>query len=581
MKLFINLLLIIYLICGVQSDLSVIVQSPFGQIKGIRSTANNNQSYVKFRGIPYALPPVGGLRFAKPVPHPKLKTGEQFDATLQPFACLQNKIYLQPGEEMSEDCLILNIFVKDVNKYQRKPRKVIVFIHGGGFFSGSSLPYQPTSFVTENDIIVVTINYRLGLLGFLSTENEASLGNYGMWDQVLAIKWVKDNIASFGGDPEDVAIVGQSAGSACVSLLSLSPAAKGLFTKVFPITSTATSTYAKYVNAKSDALQAAKSLNCWSGDLDENIDIEQGKTIIECLRTRPATDIIVNALNFSARKLVSPRVDGDFLPGSPSKLLTDDKYLDSIGFYNRSYLTTLNNNVLSAIEDFVGPDRSSLLSRYNLSKVEKTKLWESIKTETFKDHVGRRLDLVDPSPELVSFVEDWYERRFPGDMAFFSFLADTYFNIPTFDWVNALSRRPKTKSWLLYFNHYPRYIKGTERGIVYGVVLSYWLDLPLDIAASFTNATFEGGFDEEDKKLKQIFTPLVVDFITCGNPSKSLKIPGGWPKYSTDGDDYLDFNPYPSIQQKLLREKREFWNNLVPRFVMGSKKECNDRRIKY
>ena len=110
-------------------------------------------------------------------------------------------------------------------------KSVMIWIHGGGFTEGSAIPYVPSELVTENDVIVVVIQYRLSILGFLSSGDDVAPGNYGLMDQTLAIRWVKDNIRAFGGDPDSMTIFGESAGAASVGYQLLSPMSRGLFSR--------------------------------------------------------------------------------------------------------------------------------------------------------------------------------------------------------------------------------------------------------------------------------------------------------------------------------------------------------------
>ncbi|EDO25969.1 predicted protein, partial [Nematostella vectensis] len=129
---------------------------------------------------------------------------------------------------MSEDCLFLNVF-RPAGTKATKDLPVMVFIHGGGYYRGSGDVYDGTPLAAYNDVIVVTMNYRLGLLGFLHVAGTDVTGNYAMYDQILALKWVQQHIGCFGGDPSQVTLFGQSAGGASVLLLTLSPLSKGLF----------------------------------------------------------------------------------------------------------------------------------------------------------------------------------------------------------------------------------------------------------------------------------------------------------------------------------------------------------------
>ena len=185
-----------------------------------------------FKGIPYAAPPVGALRWKAPQPAAAwtgVRKADAFGAR-----CPQVKVWddMVFRDEMSEDCLYLNVWTPA----DAKKLPVMVWIHGGGFVAGSaSEPRQDGERLAGKGVVVVSLNYRLGVFGFLAhpeltkeSPRHAS-GNYGMLDQVAALQWVKANIAAFGGDPGNVTIFGESAGSFAVSALMASPAAKGLF----------------------------------------------------------------------------------------------------------------------------------------------------------------------------------------------------------------------------------------------------------------------------------------------------------------------------------------------------------------
>ncbi|XP_052071092.1 carboxylesterase 1F-like [Mytilus californianus] len=190
-------------------------------------------NYNEFRNIPFAKPPVGGLRFHQPVPYGSWS--DIYDATRFGPSCIQsvNGIVDQyvPNTNTSEDCLVLNIYVPS-GFSESNAKSVIIWVHGGGYYLGQGMFYDGSYLSGIGDVIVVTINYRLGVFGFFSTMDDVALGNYGLWDQQMAIKWVHDNIESFGGDPNSVTIAGQSAGAFSVALQALNPANKGLFHRV-------------------------------------------------------------------------------------------------------------------------------------------------------------------------------------------------------------------------------------------------------------------------------------------------------------------------------------------------------------
>lgn len=213
-----------------------VVRTQSGRISGLQ------EGDVRiFKGVPFAAPPVGELRWRAPQPVQPWEDVRECTA-FPPSAMQPNPVpfamwtqeFITPAEPMSEDCLYLNIWTTAQNAREKRP--VFVWIHGGGFLSGSgACPVYDGEEMAKKGVVYVTINYRLGLFGFLahpelSTEsgNSAS-GNYALLDQIAALKWVKENIAAFGGDPNNVTISGQSAGSMSVNALMASPLAKGLF----------------------------------------------------------------------------------------------------------------------------------------------------------------------------------------------------------------------------------------------------------------------------------------------------------------------------------------------------------------
>ncbi|CAH1958123.1 unnamed protein product [Acanthoscelides obtectus] len=204
----------------------VIITTPLGKINGTTTTSRLGRTIYSFRGIRYAEPPIGELRFQPPKPKSPWK--DVYDATEDGPVCPQ------PTESpQSEDCLILNVYTTKLPEANRNPKRpVIVYIHAGGFYSvGSSSVWTGPNYYLDQDIVLVTVNYRLATLGFLSTGTKEAPGNNGMKDQVEALKWIKKNIASFGGDPDSVTIQGYSAGGFSAILHMISPMSQGLFHK--------------------------------------------------------------------------------------------------------------------------------------------------------------------------------------------------------------------------------------------------------------------------------------------------------------------------------------------------------------
>ncbi|XP_076649642.1 para-nitrobenzyl esterase-like [Halictus rubicundus] len=209
---------------------TVVIETELGPVVGYdQKTLYRQVSYSTFKGIGYAQPPIGHLRYKPPVP--KTPWTEVFEATEEGPTCPQyDTAFLKNTYMGDEDCLHLNVYtpVLDFNSTVKYP--VMVWIYGGGFAQGykNQSLYGPDLFIEEGVIMVVP-NYRLGALGFLNLGHPDAHGNAGMMDQVMALKWVQKNIAKFGGDPNNVTVFGESAGSSSVILHELSPQSKGLY----------------------------------------------------------------------------------------------------------------------------------------------------------------------------------------------------------------------------------------------------------------------------------------------------------------------------------------------------------------
>uniref|UniRef100_V5GUX3 Esterase n=1 Tax=Anoplophora glabripennis TaxID=217634 RepID=V5GUX3_ANOGL len=267
-----------------------------GKVRGKISTDFEGNHFYSFQGIPYAKPPLGNLRFKAPEP-PEIWNGI-LDATENGNECYaRNNTYSR-----SEDCLFINVFTKEIQAKRLRP--VMFWIHGGGFTTGSShsVIYGPEYLVTQ-DVVLVTFNYRLGVLGFLSLE-DITLGvpgNAGLKDMVMALQWVQSNIRDFSGDPNNVTIFGESAGGASVNLLMLSPMAKGLFHKAIA--------------------QSGCALNGWARGKKHSIHLLAEKLGIESTNDRVILEqlqkVSIEDLSNAANKLVDPFYVGKIRPFGP------------------------------------------------------------------------------------------------------------------------------------------------------------------------------------------------------------------------------------------------------------------------
>ncbi len=270
-----------------------------------------------FLGIPYAAPPVGELRWKPPAPATKwsgVREAVNFGARCMQGPIYSDMVFRDVGP--SEDCLTLNVWTPAQATAKKLP--VMVWIYGGGFQAGStSEPRQDGEFLAQRGVVVVSVNYRLGVFGFfvlpeLAAESgHDSAGNYGLMDQAAALAWVHRNIAVFGGDPDNVTVFGESAGASSVSALMASPVAAGLFVKAIGESGSA---FAKATSPMKTLAQREES--------DANFaKASLGSASLKDLRAISAQKVLDAALKKEDAELrFSPSVDGYFLPESVSAI---------------------------------------------------------------------------------------------------------------------------------------------------------------------------------------------------------------------------------------------------------------------
>ncbi len=310
--IYVAVILFMFACSGSQSKYSILdttVQVESGQLKGL---INDEGTVVAFKGVPYAAPPVGDLRWKEP--QPPLPWEGVRDASEFCASCIQNRAFSRDPwteefmvqDSISEDCLFLNIWTSAKSAEDNLP--VLVYIHGGGLTEGSgSIDVYDGEELSKKGIIVITINYRLGALGFLAhpgltAESSHNVsGNYGYLDQLAALKWIQKNITSFGGDPSRVTIAGQSAGAASVNALINSPLAAGLFHRSITQSGTSFSSGPMRARMMSDAERQG-----------EEFARSKGASSIADLRDVPAMEIIARDTSQPRLGFFGGVIDGYF-----------------------------------------------------------------------------------------------------------------------------------------------------------------------------------------------------------------------------------------------------------------------------
>ncbi|XP_052071187.1 fatty acyl-CoA hydrolase precursor, medium chain-like [Mytilus californianus] len=321
------LLMLSLTVVTVLGQSTITVNTRLGVLTGVASSVNDgNTSYQLriYRNIPYAKPPVGQLRFKEPVPYGKWSGN--LDATQFGPSCVQlpspSVNQFLPNLNQSEDCLQLNIYAP-VNASSSSKKSVMVWIHGGGYSSGQAMLYDASYLSALGDVVVVTVNYRLHILGFFSTSDSVAPGNYGLWDQKLAIQWVHDNIDQYGGDSCSVTIFGESAGGFSVALQAINPNNTGLFQRVIAQSGVSNTLLATSPIPRLTAKALANDLDCSDALTSDTMS---------CLRNKSVDEIRGSLLTLTKQFYLTPDihiyiafapvVDNKFLIDTPQNIIS-------------------------------------------------------------------------------------------------------------------------------------------------------------------------------------------------------------------------------------------------------------------
>lgn len=536
------------------------IQLPVGRVQGVDKQAQASlKSYIAFYGIPFAQPPVNELRF-KP-PQPFSGTGPNVVISSDKFrpACLQ--IWPDPSKVMAEDCLYLNVFTPpDLSK----PRKVMFWVHGGAFQNGDATQYVPSQLVTDDDVIVVTTQYRLGIFGFLTSQNGD--GNNGLRDQIMALKWTKDNIQSFGGDPNDITIFGESAGAASVSFLALSPITKGLFTKAVMQSGTALSGWALnrhpsvILDAVSDKLGCTASLFYlfWFRKISSTDKIKciKNKTVSELLSAGKQTPTIAESLNPDRQFL--PVIDGEIIPQSPESLLANVSYLRSTGVLDRGYMMGCTNNEgLILFTDLLTPAKISNFTSA-ASAEEFIRMGSNLMSPN-KPIGADKMDLL--------YYQYSYPRENDGHTSLQNLLditTDTLFAVPTVQMARALTQASNSTTVYMYlFDHNPQLLQpdGLLKGSMHGLDLSYEFDLS---EISRLQSVYALPPQPSEKNLTELFLTAMSQFAKTGNPvGPPGKEPQVWSPYDRRDEHFFRLSLTPKADQHLFAKRMALWTDFV------------------
>jgi len=521
-----------------------------GLLRGVKSTSAAGAVYHSFKGIPYAKPPLGPLRFQPSLSHPGWEG--VLDASAHGSHCLQFSPRLNNTKEGSEDCLFANVYVPQSARPEKEGGglPVMVFIHGGSFTSGDGDEFfRGPKYFMDNGVVLVTFNYRLGPFGFFTTHDSNAPGNYGLLDQVSLLKWVQGNIASFGGDRDKVTIFGISAGGSSVSLLVMSPLSKGLFHRAISQSGAGISNLAASGRDKGSAQEFAKLLNCSTPD---NADL------VECVRSVSADDLInvVGVLGLDPI-FFTPRVDAEasypFLPRDPRKIL------ESGDFNLVPWMHGLTEEEGAFFVQFVlanEPIKRGLLARHPAA-------WGGLADVT-GPAVSRILDCKADGQEVAARVMDFNVGQGPfgldNPLPIARTVGDRYFVVPVSEEIRLASAHTPVYKWVL--NHkgpgrltfaslYGR--EGPGLGVTHTEDRLYLFNNDLSAIPPRDSPAYT---------MIRFMVDLWTNFARTGLPtSQVLNLPN-WPAYNEQTQRHMNLNLEPSLGERLFEKRIQFWQSL-------------------
>ncbi|XP_078689312.1 carboxylesterase 5A-like [Branchiostoma floridae x Branchiostoma belcheri] len=545
------------------------VTTKTGPLRGTVTFATDlpDTPVYSFLGVPYATPPEGELRFQ--APRPAQSWTDERDATQYGPHCAQDidllfsKFYpvRPPHNTTSEDCLYLNVFTTALGT-KETGLPVLVWFHGGGLSFGTGALYPGTALSAHQDLVVVTVNYRLGAFGFLSTGDEHAPGNYGLLDQVEALKWVRDNIQSFGGDPESVTIAGQFGGGVSVSYHLLSPVSSGLFRRAISHSGVATTfPHAEYVKPHNEFVSQAKAVEC-------KRHAKKTEHILECLRSKESDDFVTSRKGEILARCL-PSTDGTFLTDSPRNLLKKRE------FTKVDYLLGVN----SAEFGHVLPSLMSTEFGKGKSLKEVTTILIGYANILYGG--AKRL------AEMHEVLKKEYLSELSRDpreveKVFTDLQSDTLFIAPTADMADRMAAAG-ANVYLYEFRHRLSFHRwGTKSsGAEHGDELPLLFGVPFMTFSDPNNSGNELSFTEEEAGLSLDMMAYWGNFVRTGDPSNPAGAPEPrdlptWPAYTPDVTAYLKLDVTSSADVGLRRRQVTLWNKILPEMADDDATEDKD-----
>merc|ERR1711970_284521 len=575
------LLLSTLLVISIRSAASVTAK--YGHVRGSQREyhgLHKNGSFHSFQGIPYAVAPVGSLRFKDPVPW---VLDEDLDVSGGPPAvCPQPNIFDPQARGITgdEDCLFLNIYTEEVpttglKNMELKP--VMFFIHGGGFVMGSGAALGDGSgadFLPESGMVVVTINYRLGAFGFLAIEGSTITGNQGMKDQVLAMRWVKENIANFGGDPGRITISGESAGAISVHAHVLSPMAKNedLFQKAIAFSGS----MLMLPDFQQPLTQSKELFHHLCKTKDDEIP---DNLETSCLYSLSAESFVEEFLVGLSTSRLSPREQmekSDEVSDMFVFFVTIDDWADE-PFFPSHPITILHNQQQKMVPFMTGINKDE--GAMNIAPHWKNMDPEDNQLAEFWGKIGAQSLFLHPK-KSITFDDELNARMiakfYVGEggikrenkQGLMDMFTDAWFAYPNTEAVklHAKASAPVYNYVMSYrgsASFAPLFAMGDPAAAKEDFGVAHADDLMYLFRVRFGN--FSSINTEDDEKFVEIWQQLIVNFARYGDPTPvSLENIPNWPtaQNSRDACVYMDIGLKPEEKHRMFAERMQFWNKL-------------------
>merc|ERR1711936_127741 len=546
---------------GDSRDLQTVIKLPTGEIQGKLLQSRNGIQFASFEGVPYGEKPERWMP-----PEPKSSWSDRLDCTSPGPMCVQVTDFVNLVTSGSEDCLSMNIYTTNTNENNNN-LPVLVFLHGGGMILGAGEIYE-ADFLVDHDVILVTINYRLDVLGFLSLDSPRISGNQALRDVQLALKWIKENIKYFGGDSSRVILSGQSGGSWAVSMAYASPLSESLFAGAIAESGVAIehigSVYSDREEALDKAKVLAKNLDCYNEE-----DLWNAEEIETCLRGKSPSEILKVGYETQVSWITRGNVDYFSEHGSVLPLPMED--ILRFGFFHQVPLMIGTSSQESLMLELATVYDPSTLESYN-------EVWDTDGVRKIFANRSPYNNGSDFGPCDKEYAEKakvfYFEGVIDQDdlVAYLNLASDAGFNYGTHKFMNYISTtQVPVYSYRMSFQDNTSF-SFAEGTVGMGLGTGHGDELPyiFKMDPSYYDVSY-GNWSQDNLRHSHRMCQLWANFARYGNPTPD----GGsdilgdvkWEKYDSENVMFMDLGlEFEMKSDTDLMKRMEFWEETLANF---------------